>query len=457
MGVCFVIDFDELFTKRSLHIKPGLERIERSYEYLQRPASQIPSVLIGGTNGKGSTSGFLWSLLAANQMRVGLYTSPHLLSFAERFQLSHRSIEETEIASVWKTLESDLPRELYEELSFFELATLIAFRLFEQESLDCQVLEVGLGGRWDASNISDPAVSVLVSVSRDHQEFLGSDVLQILREKLGILRAGRPFLWGGSGEVTAEPAHREILERELARAGCPLYAAGKEFGVRESTVFVNLPGHISHTLSLSKELSQLAPYLQSNLALAAATYQVFAQTQPHLGLKPLNEIWDIWQSSEIRAPVTLLGRCQNIRAREKHAQRRLCLDVCHNPDGARRFVEAWQQKAGGRRVPAMVSILRDKEFDVILDILRPHFDPLVLYRNASERSWDQTALAERHRDLIFVETLEQAWQVLADHTGDRDTPWVACGSVFAVGQLMQYIGVRPEELTLSRVLRGDWV
>ena len=202
------MDLDLLFAKRANNIKPGLERIKKSYEFLGKPAGNIPAVLIGGTNGKGSTSGFLWSLLAQSLSAVGLYTSPHLMEWSERFQISGRQVDDQDAIALAQELESLLPADLYAELSFFELTTLIAFRLFEREQVAMQVLEVGLGGRWDASNVADPLLSVVVSVSLDHQEYLGQDLRQILREKLGIMRSGCPLFWGQSGEITALSGHQ---------------------------------------------------------------------------------------------------------------------------------------------------------------------------------------------------------------------------------------------------------
>ena len=202
-------NFEELFHKRQGSIKPGLDRIRKAYETLQRPADDAFNVLVAGTNGKGGTSGFLWMLLASSQ-QVGLFTSPHLRSFAERFQVSGMSLGEEDVYNSWKNL-AGLLTESYDELSFFELSTLIAFDLFETSQTSCNIFEVGLGGRLDSTNVVEPSLSIVTSISRDHEEFLGSDLIHILKEKLGICRVGIPLFWGNSGEVLLTSDYQEHI------------------------------------------------------------------------------------------------------------------------------------------------------------------------------------------------------------------------------------------------------
>ncbi len=448
------MDFDALFAKRITHIKPGLERMQKSFDVLGKPGSQIPSVLIGGTNGKGSTSGFLWSLLSCSLGRVGLYSSPHLMEFSERYQITGVPLSDQDVYEAWKQLKSQCPEPLFADLSFFELATLIAFHLFDQHQAQFQVLEVGLGGRWDACNVADPMVSVLVSVSRDHQEFLGTELPNILSEKLGIMRPGRPLFWGAGGEITALPEHRDWIYQAAAAQNCPVFEAGKHFGINAESLHIDLPHCSPLTLPSNARLRAMAPYLQANFALAAAVYHYVAESSDQLNLLPLKHLWDHWAEQSTEAPVTLLGRNQRIFAPLVKGGQALCLDVCHNPDGVRRFIEAWVAETSGWRVPALVSVLRDKDFDVILDELKAHLGPIVLYQVASERTWSREQLAARHQDLPFYASLEEAWQALREKA--EPGPWVICGSVFAIGQVLRFLGLSLKEMHVARVLDGDW-
>lgn len=453
------MDFDSLFAKRSTHIKPGLQRIERSYEFLKRPAARIPAVLIGGTNGKGSTSGFLWSLLALNDRTIGLYSSPHLAAFSERCQLSRNPCHDEDLAKLWQQLQSELPADLYEELSFFEIATILAFMMFEQRSVDFQVLEVGLGGRWDATNVSDPLVSVVVSLSKDHEEYLGADLLGILGEKLGIMRAGRPFFWGDSGEIRGVPGYLDVIEARAKELQAPLYMAGREFFYQDDlkTICVQIPGLPVCRLPCSGILAATPLFLRKNLALAAAIYHSVSLAQPQLQLRPLVDIWPEFLVGTQPAPVTLFGRSQRLLVPSEQGPVPMILDVCHNPDGAGAFIDGLVSRGLTEPMPALVSILKDKEMDRILDVLRSRLHPVILFGIDHERAWQPELLSPRHRDLPFYGSFEEAWQQLQGKRPCASGPVAVCGSVLVVGRVLQHFESAPKDgISLERILCGDW-
>jgi dihydrofolate synthase/folylpolyglutamate synthase len=454
-----IVDFDTLFAKRATHIKPGLQRIERSYEFLKRPAARIPAALIGGTNGKGSTSGFLWYLFALNQRNIGLYSSPHLAAFSERCQLSLTPCDDNELAEVWRQLQQELPPDHYDELSFFEIATLLAFQLFQQKAADFQVLEVGLGGRWDATNVSDPLVSALVSVSKDHQEYLGSDLIGIMNEKLGIMRPGRPLFWGNGGEVCEVPGYREHLLQQTAKNNVPLYEAGRDFGydAASETIVVNLPDLPLCSLPIQKLLKKTPLFLRRNLALAAAMYHYLQQTLGNEKWKPLNEIWPLLCEGQAPAPVTLYGRSQRLKVLSARGPVRLILDVSHNPDGAQAFLTGLASRGLETPMPALVCILKDKEMNRILDVLRSRLHPVILFGIEHERAWQPELLDVRHRDLPFYTSFQEAFQEALVRWNPADAPWAICGSVLAVGQILQHFDSAPKNgISLERCLSGDW-
>ncbi|RYZ53493.1 MAG: hypothetical protein EOP07_17715 [Proteobacteria bacterium] len=449
------MDFETLFAKRANHIKPGLERIRRSYDFLKCPAQDIPGVLVGGTNGKGSTSGFIWSLLALSGKTIGLYSSPHLVDFSERFQLSGALMNDELAQESLLRLKADLSDELFAELSFFEIATLLGFRIFEEAKAAFQVLEVGLGGRWDASNISDPLASIVVSVSRDHKEFLGNDLLGILGEKLGISRQGRPLFWGAQGEVMGEAGLDAYLNDHVQKTGVILYTRGKEFKVEGEWIRLRLPGLSPLDLELKGILKDLPDYLKNNLSLSAAFYHWFVSQGERADWPRLDEIWARFCRGEERAPITLAGRAQRVLSRTA-VPRKFLIDVCHNPDGARAFVAAIKALYPQKTMPAYVSILKDKDHDTILDILRSVLHPVILFGIENERSWDLSNLAARHSDLKFYASLEEAQQASAQRADQLSEPWAICGSVAAVGYALKLMKVSPKELSLASIISGDW-
>jgi dihydrofolate synthase/folylpolyglutamate synthase len=453
------VDFDTLFAKRSTHIKPGLQRIERSYEFLKRPAARIPAALIGGTNGKGSTSGFLWYLFALSQRNIGLFSSPHLAAFSERCQLSLTPCDDAVLADVWRQLQQELPLDHYDELSFFEITTLLAFQLFQQKAADFQVLEVGLGGRWDATNVSDPLVSALVSVSKDHQEYLGSDLIGIMNEKLGIMRPGRPLFWGRGGEVCEVPGYREHLLQQTAKQNVPLYEADRDFGydAASETIAINLPNLPLCSLPIQKLLKKTPLFLRRNLALAAAMYHYLQQTLGDEKWKPLNEIWPLLCEGQAPAPVTLYGRSQRLKVPSARGPVRLILDVSHNPDGAQAFLTGLASRGLETPMPALVCILKDKDMNRILDVLRSRLHPVILFGIEHERAWQPELLDARHRDLPFYTSFQEAFQEALVRWNPADAPWAICGSVLAVGQILQHFDSAPKNgISLERCLSGDW-
>ena len=209
----------------------SLERVETLLERLDRPQDRVPPVIhVGGTNGKGSTIAFLRAMLEAAGRRVHVYTSPHLVRFHERIRLAReggsRFVDEADLAA---TLEHCERVNGGAPITFFEMTTAAAFRLFAERPADVLLLEVGLGGRFDATNVvASPLASVVTPVSMDHVEFLGDTVAKIAREKAGIFKRGRPALLGLQSDAALD-----VLQREARRAGAPLRVADRDFSARE--------------------------------------------------------------------------------------------------------------------------------------------------------------------------------------------------------------------------------
>lgn len=187
-----------------------LERVRATLDRLGSPERRVPSVLIAGTNGKGATAAIVHSIWSEAGLRVGLYTSPHLVHFTERIRIGHAELSRERVVAGVERLR-DLTESAGIALTFFEMATVLAFLAFAEDELDAAVLEVGLGGRLDATNVAEPLASAVVSIGFDHEVFLGDTLAAIAREKAGVMRPGRPVVLGG-----ALPA--EAREALLARA-----------------------------------------------------------------------------------------------------------------------------------------------------------------------------------------------------------------------------------------------
>ena len=295
---------DYLFALKTRGGKFGVDRMAVLSAALDHPERAVPCVHVAGTNGKGSVSAMLDAILHAAGWRTGLYTSPHLVKLGERVQVERRILTEQEIV--------DYVRELRpvaacvsaaapdDHASFFEFMTAMAFLQFARKRCDISVIEVGLGGRLDATNIVTPEVSVITSIAVDHAEFLGTELEKIASEKAGIIKRGRPVVIGRLPAV-AEATIREIATRQ----GAPLISVVEAFG------------------------SELADYPHTNLE---GDYQRWNAATATLVARALGPKWRITNEAISRGleHVDWPGRWQRVRLGERLA----ILDASHNPEGA---------------------------------------------------------------------------------------------------------------------------
>lgn len=441
--------FETIFKKRVGGIKPGLDRMRRAYELLGRPAASIPSILVGGTNGKGSTAGFLWGMLARSDLAVGLYSSPHLLHFIERYQMSHAATSDAELVELLEEMKQRLPRDAYEDLSFFEIATLLALCLFERHGCQMIILEVGLGGRWDATNVVEPILSILVSVSRDHEIYLGSDLGGIAFEKLAIGRRDRPMFWGCAGEILVDAKAMLRFSQLVDDYGLDLYVKGRDFlRMDEQQVELRIAGTSVLRGQLPSKLKLQPRFLQDNFLLALGAYHwLVEQANLPFKISPTENLLFRLEERGILRSMSMVARCQKFLIHSDCKARELLFDVCHNPDGARVLGQSLQALA--LRPPALVSILGDKDINGILDELRQVCDDLVLFAIDAERGMKSSQIAERHSDLVYFESFAKAWQHALNVWHNHKTPWLVCGSVLAVGQILHVFEIQPAKAALT--------
>lgn len=359
-------------------IRPGLATIRELCRRLEHPQQAYPTILVGGTNGKGSTARALALLLEEAGYRVGLYTSPHLVDFRERIQVQGAPIPPEAVVSLSQVLQKALGPDLHP--TFFEATTALAFLYFQQTRVDLAVLEVGLGGRWDATNVVSPVVSVITGVDRDHMAFLGNRLRDIVQEKCGILRPGIPLVCGET-----RPLRRRWIEESARALGSPGFFWRRHFQTRrlamglEEMVFQyqDLEGQWSPLL----HTPLVGGHQVGNLALALATADVLVR-----------EGWKIPQDARTRALARLRwpGRLEVLQQAPL-----ILLDGAHNPAGARALraflveMGLWQ---GPRRLTLCFGVLQDKEAAVLLRILSPGAHRVVLTRPPSPRGRDPEPL-----------------------------------------------------------------
>ncbi len=406
-----------------LGIRLGLERARDLLVRMGEPQRRFPSVLVAGTNGKGSTSALLAAMARAAGYHTGLYTSPHLENVEERLRIDGRMIEPGRLGALLEDLVGLAERETGSPPTYFEAVTLAAFRWFAETKVDLAVVEVGLGGRLDATNLADPILSLITPIGFDHREFLGGTLAAIAREKAGILRPGRPALvW----IEDAEPA--ESVEAVAAEIGADLRFASREVRIEA----VEPQGWEGQRVRLATpagerdlEMALLGDHQTKNLGLAVRAAEVLAA----LGFDRLNA-GDIGAIAAGAAACRWPGRLEPVAL---PGGRRVLLDAAHNLDGAAvltRFLDRLEEPAD-----LLFGVLADKDYREMLDLLAPRARHLVLTRPASPRAKDPAELLPllAGRDGVVVEP--DPGRALDRALALGGEALVICGSIFLVGEV----------------------
>jgi dihydrofolate synthase/folylpolyglutamate synthase len=415
----------ELFPRLSGGIRWGLDRVEAILEEAGHPERRYASVHVGGTNGKGSTSAAIAAALRAGGHRTGLYTSPHLCSFRERIQLNGQPLSDAELLeaaeSLWPSFRRTQP-------SFFEATTSLAFLALANAGVDVAVIEVGLGGRLDATNVVTPVLSVLTNVAMDHAEYLGNTLELVAAEKAGIIKAGVPV-------ITAEPAPaiRSIFAARAAALSAPFHALADD---DVSGVRVGASGTRFRVRTREwGEMSLYTPLIGEHQAMNAALGVRALELLPDK-LRPERE-----QVAHGVASVQWPGRLQI----EQRSDGVWMFDVAHNTAGVEAVAATVRKLDLARPLVLLVGILGDKDWRAMLPPLFDIADAAVLTipPTAPEaRRWDPAAVLQevgRDGDVIpdfdvalrHARTLAQGGTVLVT------------GSFHTVGDALATLGLAP--------------
>lgn len=401
---------------RQGEVKPGLERIQALLVRLGNPQEAYPVALIGGTNGKGTTARALAAILEEAGLRVGLYTSPHLVDFQERISVQGQAIPKDRLLVL---LEEVRPLAEALEASFFEVATAVALLHFAREGVGFAVLEVGLGGRFDATNVAEPLLSVVTNIGHDHLEILGPTLRDVAREKAGIFRQGVPAITAARGEGLEEL-------RERARAmGTPLWVLGEEF----SLLGVEALGEgLAFRLRIRGEertfrTRLFGPHQAENLALAAVSGKL------------LGAGWEAVEKGLLRAENP--GRLERL---PWPGGKELLLDGAHNPEGAWALRQALRFH-GLLPAALVLGFSREKDHRAMAEALKG-LGPVVLTRYASPRSQDPRALLPLFPGALVEEEPLKA----VERAFTLENRVVVAGSLYLVGEVKRaLLGLPPEE------------
>lgn len=420
---------------RRFGMKPGLETMRELARGLGKPQKKMRFIHLAGTNGKGSTAAFCESCLRAAGYRVGLYTSPHLVSVRERIQINRELISQEAFAEGMGVVREAVSGLKGQAATFFEVTTALALWYFAREKVDWVIWETGLGGRLDATNIVDPEICIITNIGLDHQQYLGETLKEIAAEKAGIIKYQVPVV---SGVEIGEAA--EVIGKRAKAESCSLTLVQRDFqvkdlGLHSGKQMVGIDGS-------EFALGLIGPHQVSNAACAVASLRLLDLSQVAITRGLESTVWP--------------GRFEILSEEPL-----IVLDGAHNPAGVEKLVETWRaflasrygwsaQEIDGRAHLVFASVT-DKDITEMARMLRPLASRVSLVRLANERSADPAKLAEYFSGLpcTSYNSVSALWRDLA---ASRREPILISGSLFLAGEMLAQRDGNTEEYRLNERL-----
>jgi dihydrofolate synthase/folylpolyglutamate synthase len=414
-----------LYDLRKFGARLGLENTRQLAELAGNPQDRLRFIHVAGTNGKGSTCAMLESIYRAAGLRVGLYTSPHLVSFAERLQVNRRLIPESEIVRLVgevQPLLEHFPADA--RPTFFEVVTVMALRYFAEQDCELVVWETGLGGRLDATNIVTPLASVITNIDFDHQQWLGDTLAKIAGEKAGIIKPGVPVITAAS-----QPPALEVIAATAQK--------------NDSLLTVIDWNDAGGSLLDAAGSSLLGPHQRLNAALAAATVRA---VEPRIPVGPEALLPGL---SAVYWP----GRMQ---LASRPGGQRILLDGAHNAAGARALATAFAQQFTHVRPTLILGVLQDKDWRAIAEALVPLAARVLLVPVSSERTLlpgELAAVCQGANPRAAVESCASLADALERSADELFV--VITGSLYLIGEAMERLRLSPVPAVSERGL-NEW-
>ena len=409
-------------------LEPSLDRIEAFTTLLGDPQRAYPVIHLTGTNGKTSTSRMIETLLRTLNLRTGRFTSPHLEKMSERIVIDGEPLSDEAFVAAFNDVaaythvvdaEQDYP------LSFFETIVAMAYAAFADAPVDVAVVEVGLGGAWDATNVADGAVAVVLPIAVDHAKYLGESAGTIAVEKAGIIKPGATAIL-----AQQEPDAAAVLLARATEVGATVAREGVEFGVVSRVPAVG--GQVVSLQGLRQRYDELflplyGAHQAQNAAVALAAVEAFLGDQP-LADEVVREAF-----AEFTSP----GRLEIIRRSPT-----ILLDAAHNPHGAAAAAAALEDSFAFDPLIGVMGVMADKDYEGVLAAFEPHLTHLIVTRNSTPRSMSPAALGEVAREIFgedrvtVVPDLASALDQAATLAEAGETVSVGSGAVLVTGSVV---------------------
>ncbi|MEW6671473.1 MAG: folylpolyglutamate synthase/dihydrofolate synthase family protein [Thermodesulfobacteriota bacterium] len=422
---------ERMFNLRRFGIKLGLDTIQSMLAGLHNPQDAFSSIHIAGTNGKGSIAATLAAILQAAGYTVGLYTSPHLVRFNERICINQAPISDEDVLAAYEAV--DLDRHLRREPTFFEYTTAMALYEFRRKKVDWAVIETGMGGRLDATNIITPAISIISNVSLEHRQYLGNTIARIAREKGGIIKSETPLITG-----VRQPSAVKVLAEIAAGCSAPLYFYGKAFRtVRNRNGSFNYLGIETTWKNLKTTLA--GRFQVDNAALVLAACEILnSRSLATLSLESIRTGF-----AQTKWP----GRLEIVTTAPL-----VILDGAHNQAAAKNLGAYLSENLKGRRLTLVVGILEDKPYKTMLQSLLPHCNRAILTRPRIDRGLAPEKLYAVAReivpDAVILPDVDAAVTAAIESASPQDAVCIA-GSLYVVGEAKETLD-RKRHLTVNK-------
>ena len=422
---------DYIYDLTKYGIKLGLNNIKYLLFLLGDPHKKIKIIHVAGTNGKGSTASFISSILQSDGYKVGLYTSPHLVDFTERININNKQINRKKVSELLERIKPFIEKVAqtpsYGHPTFFEVITSLAFLYFFEEQVDFLVLEVGLGGRLDATNVCEPLISVITHIDYDHMDKLGNSLEEIAREKGGIIKPERI--------VISSKQYREAqneIKRIADEKNSLIYSSGKE--INYEIVKSDIKGVVFDLEGIYHNFKNLhTPLLGRHQADNATTAIAAVEALKISGI-------DISQKA-IRAgleKVKWTGRLEVIQNNPT-----LLLDGAHNPNGVKIMLQALEEIFSYQRLILVLGIFTDKDYKKMIQILAPNADLIIATKAKTPRAAPpQTIVKEaaqyiNENKIMVTKNIPQAINCALSNSKEDDLICIT-GSLYTVGEAKRY-------------------
>ena len=421
-----------------IRIAPTTQRIAALVDILGSPQLTYPTIHVGGTNGKTTTTRMIDSLLFAHGLRTGRFTSPHLETYLERIAINGQPIDPkaliftyNDIAAYLDLIDTKFP----DPISFFEAITALGFVAFAEHPVDVAVIEVGMGGEWDATNVVDADVSVIMPIGFDHMEYLGHTLHEIASTKAGIIKEG-----GFIVLAQQEPEAAKELIRKAAEVGADVVREGIEFSVASRAVAVG--GQLITIQGIHDTYEDIYLPLHGKHQAANAASALVA-VEAFFGDQPL----DIEAVRAGFAAVTSPGRCEVV-----HRDPTIILDAAHNPHGAKALAQTLANEFNFDEIVAVIGVFGDKDAIGILHELEPVADHVIVTQSSSDRAMqsgelDKIASQVFGSDRVFEvgnlhDALDRAIRDTTRPLSEDTVGIIVTGSVVTVGEARSYLRTR---------------